>query len=182
MTASVTMTAAALMPAILIRNGTPVAARSDEVVMELSVIRWPEEGGAEGTRIRRVTAGKSYFPTSLSLVTHVERWFDGQRVGHPGPRRRGAHPRDRGPIRRGLWCLVSASRGRRRAHRGGKRQSCVGSDVSPCNGGRIAVRRLHGGRPRADDDSYLPACRGGPPRGWRADDLGEPQPDRVERT
>jgi len=32
MTASVTMTATALMPAILMRNGTPVAARRVEIV------------------------------------------------------------------------------------------------------------------------------------------------------
>jgi len=35
------------MPAILMRNGTPVAARSDEVVMDGgdAVIRWAKENG-----------------------------------------------------------------------------------------------------------------------------------------
>ena len=43
------MTAAALIPAILIRNGTPVAARSDEVEMDA------EEGGIRLIREDRET-------------------------------------------------------------------------------------------------------------------------------
>src|SRR3712207_7155437 len=45
---------------------------------------------------------------------------------------------------------------------------------------RAAIGRLQGDRYRADDDANLSARRRGPPRGRRADALGEPQSDRVE--
>ena len=46
---------------------------------------------------------------------------------------------------------------------------------------RAAVGRLRRDRHRPDDDADLPARRRAPPRGGRADALGQPQPDRVER-
>src|ERR1051326_8776537 len=116
-TASVTSTAAALMPAIFMRNGTPVALRSAAVaskatavvsalavsIAELGAVIRAEDSNSG---IRRATTAKRYFPTSLLRICHGERRVDGECVGHPGARRRGAHAGDSRPVCRRIRGLV----------------------------------------------------------------------------
>ena len=70
-TASVTRTAAALIPAILIRNGIPVAARSDDAVMDGVVIRWTWERQARLTHSTR-NGREALLSDQVLQVAHVE--------------------------------------------------------------------------------------------------------------
>src|SRR3954471_5208207 len=192
-TASVTITAAALIPAILMRNGTPVAARSDDVVTVWMGAEADLEakGEAGSTAMRAGMRGElrhstlDYGEALLSdqsfEVAHGERRFDGECVRNPGSGRRGADPGDRGALRCGIRGLVEASSRSEGAHRHRPRQQGVGTNVPPGGHRRTAISRLRHHRYRAHDDADLPARGGAPPCRRRSHDLGESQPDRVER-